>query len=143
MRRLFLVIALTAAAHAARAGSRDERTLRSAAETLDRALERKDTVRLKEMLSPQLRYGHSNGWVETREDVVADLFNGKLTYHTIAWSGTPAVVLEGKTGLVRGDITVDILYNGQPLKMKLHVLQVWVYKKGGWILLGRQSVKAV
>ena len=142
MRQFFLILLLILAVIPAQGGKRNEVTLKIAAESLDRALEKKDTIGLKQLLSPELRYGHSNGWIETKSDLVADLYNGKLTYKSIKLSGSGvSTVVEGKTGLVREEVTVDILYDGKPVNMKLSVLQVWVFRKGGWILLGRQSTK--
>lgn len=140
MHRLLLLLALLLTATAAAAGSRNAKTLMAAANTLDRALEGKDSNTLKRVLSPELQYGHSNGWTETKAEVIADLYNGKLTYNRISGK-EPAVVIEGNTGLVRDEVIVDILFNGKPMVLKLAVLQVWVYKKGDWILIGRQSVK--
>ena len=57
--------------------------LKEAVIKLDKALIAKDTAVLKQLLHKDLSYGHSNGWVETREDVFKDLVNGKLAYNKI------------------------------------------------------------
>jgi hypothetical protein len=142
MRQVLVILLLVLAVVPAQGRKRNEVTLKIAAEALDRALEKKDTIGLKQLLSPELRYGHSTGWIETRSELVANLYNGKLTYKSIQLSGRGvSTVIEGKTGLVREEVMVDILYDGKPVNMKLSVLQVWVFRKGGWILLGRQSTK--
>ena len=142
MRQACLVVLFAVVLFPAKAAKRSEEGLVQVVVAFDRALEQKDTVRLKELLGTQLRYGHSNGWIETKSELLANLYNGKLTYKSIKLNGkNPSVVIEGKTGLVREEVTVDILYDGKPVNMKLSVLQVWVFRKGTWRLIGRQSTK--
>ena len=106
----------------------------------DNALVNKDSVALKELLDDQLNYGHSNGWIQTKKDVIADLFNGKLEYKRISAKDTE-VRTQGKTAAVRSYTEVDCVLDGKPLSIKLKVLQVWVKKKKHWELFARQSVK--
>ena len=139
MRHFCLAILLVLSLVPAEA-KRSEKSLKSVAKKLDKALIEKDTVFLNSILSPQLTYGHSNGWIETKEEVKAHLYNGKLVYRSIKGEG-PTVVIDGETGLVREEVTIDVLLDGKAVNLKLSVLQVWVYHKGEWILLGRQSTK--
>jgi len=139
---LFIILACLSIPAAARGSQLNEAALKRASEQLDRALEQKDSMQLSHLLSPRLQYGHSNGWIESKEQLIADLFNGKLTYKAITLhSVLPPPVIEGRTGLVRSVITADILLDGKPLNLKLSVLQVWLFEKGRWILIGRQSTK--
>ena len=57
--------------------------LKEAVVKLDKALVAKDTVVLKQLLHKDLTYGHSNGWIETKADVIKDLQVGKLAYDKI------------------------------------------------------------
>jgi hypothetical protein len=130
------------AAAGALAGGRSEKSLRFAAETLNRALEKRDTNTLNRLLSSRLQYGHSNGWIENREELKTHLYNGNLVYRRFERSGDePRIVIEGITGLVRDEVRIEVLLDGRPLDMKLGVLQVWVFRKGEWQLIGRQSTK--
>jgi hypothetical protein len=140
---LFMMMPAFMSMHAAARGTKlNEASLKRASEQLDRALERKDSMLLSHLLSSRLQYGHSNGWIETKEQLIADLFNGKLSYKAITLHGEmPTPVIEGRTGLVRSEITADILLDGKPLNLKLSVLQVWIFDRGRWILIGRQSTK--
>ena len=142
MRVCLLLFCLMLPSGIATAGKRTGTELRSAAERLDRALERKDTTALNQLLSQQLSYGHSNGWIETKDQLKANLFNGKLSYKSISRDGKEAsVLIERQTGLVREEVMIEVLMDGKPLNLKLAVLQVWIFRKGDWILLGRQSTK--
>lgn len=117
-----------------------DRELGNVITELNMALIEKDTVKLKTMLDEQLSYGHSNGWIETKQEVVSDLYNGKLVYNKIDQKLT-GIMKEGNMACVRANAELDIVYNGNPLHIKLHVLQVWVKKNKGWKLVARQSTK--
>jgi hypothetical protein len=109
---------------------------------LNSALQQKDTAVLKKLLHKKLSYGHSNGWIESRQDVMTDLHNGKLVYNSISQSA-PNIVIEGKTAAVRAEADIDVALDGKQVKLKLHILQVWVWKDKDkeWKLLSRQSTK--
>src|SRR4051812_7067196 len=78
----------------------DAKILRSAVAYFDRALVSKDSAALKQLLSDDLSYGHSNGWIQSKKDVIGDLYNGKLTYKAISPSEQTTAV-NGNTASVR------------------------------------------
>ena len=106
----------------------------------DKALLNSDSVSLNRLLSNDVSYGHSNGWIQTKKDVVQDLFSGKLNYKSIS-PADEQIKIEGNTASVRMNIAVDIVMEGKPLTLKLKVLQVWIWKNKHWELFARQSVK--
>jgi len=122
------------------AGRPDTAGLQKAVYQLNDALLQKDSVTLKRLLHEQARYGHSNGWIETKREVLDDLQDGKLIYNRINQSEL-AVVVENETACVRAKADIEVLLNGKPLTMSLHILQVWIKDKSGWVLLSRQSTK--
>lgn len=105
---------------------------------LDKALETKDTVALKWLLSDNVSYGHSNGWVETKQEVIEDLFNGKLTYKKISTTA-PTIITSGNVASARSVADIDAIMSGNLWTFKLKVLQVWIWEKGHWVLFARQS----
>src|SRR6478752_3317518 len=114
MRHLYLALLLVLSMQTAAASDRAKEGLKGIAKELDKALIGKDTVFLNKHLSAQLTYGHSNGWIETKEELKADLFNGKLSYKRIKGNG-PSIVIEENTGLVREEVTVDVLLDGKAM----------------------------
>ena len=122
------------------AGKPDTAGLKVAVSDLNLALIRKDSAVLKKLLHKKVTYGHSNGWVETKREVIEDLYNGKLVYNKID-QGNLEIVKEENTASVRTTADIEVLLNGKPIQMKLHVLQVWIKEKKGWLLLSRQSTK--
>lgn len=107
---------------------------------LNMALLKKDTIQLKQLLHQKLTYGHSNGWVQNKQDMVADFVSGKIEYRTIEATNA-AIVWENNIASVRNEAEVEGTVNGTAFKMKLHIVQVWVWKQKKWLLLSRQSVK--
>jgi hypothetical protein len=107
---------------------------------LNEAMEQKDSIVLKKLLHERLGYGHSNGWIESKKELIEDLYNGKLSYKSIKQSAEQFEIVN-TTATVRSMADIDVLLDGKPMSFKLHVLQVWVWEKKGWKLLGRQSVK--
>lgn len=141
MRFILIVLLLLSGLQPVLAKGRNEETLRQTAEALDKALLAKDTAFMNRHLSLLLVYGHSNGWLQTSGEMKADMFNGKLVYKKIIPQSEYGVLVEGNTGLVRTHAEVEVELEGKPLNLTLSILQVWVYKKGEWLLIGRQSTR--
>jgi hypothetical protein len=114
--------------------------LKNAAAKLDKALTEKDTTVLKQLLHIDATYGHSNGWVQTKADVVKDVVSGKLNYTTIANSDEQWTLNKDWASL-RCTSNVKYVMDGKEATVKLHVLQVWMKTGKGWQLLARQSTK--
>lgn len=100
----------------------------------------KDTTALNKLLHNSLSYGHSNGWVETKAEQKANLFNGTITYHKIDQPELQ-VTVTGKTATVRGNGSFDVDYKeNKHIVFDLNVMQTWIWEKGRWQMLNRQSV---
>lgn len=118
----------------------DTQTLETTIAAFNKALVNKDSAALKQLMSDKLAYGHSNGWIQTKKEVISDLYNGKLTYKAI----NPAdaqLTMEGNTVAARMNAEVEIVMDGKPLQLKLKILQIWIWKNRHWELFARQSVK--
>lgn len=107
---------------------------------LDEALVKKDTAVLNKLLHEKLSYGHSNGWIESKKEVIADLLNGKLSYSVIDSKELSSEETAGVT-IVRAESKIKYVLDGKEGELKLHVLQVWMRVGYQWQLLGRQSTK--
>jgi hypothetical protein len=114
--------------------------LKDAVSKLDKALVEKDTVTLKQLLHKNVTYGHSNGWVETKEDVIKDIASGKLIYHTIK-SDSLTWKTEGGWASLRSKTKTEVSVNGNRVELTLHILEVWLKTNKGWQLIARQSTK--
>lgn len=141
MRLILIAILLLTGLQPVMAKGRNEESLKQTAEALDKALLTKDTAFMTRHLSLSLVYGHSNGWLQTCQEMKKDLFNGTLVYKRIVPQSEYSILVDGNTGLVRSHAEVEVELQGQPLTLTLSILQVWVYKKGEWLLIGRQSTR--
>ena len=118
----------------------EEKNLGEATAILHKALVDKDTVKLDNMLLDGVTYGHSNGWIQSKREVIGDMYNGKLTYKSIN-AESDILQVEGETGIVRTEMEVRLVMEGKALELKLKVLEVWLWENKHWKLFARQSVK--
>jgi len=100
---------------------------------------KRNTDSLGAVLDDRLRYIHSNGMVQTRQDVLDDL-KGKLTYQSIdtrdlevrVFDYTAVVTGKGKFTGTNGsnNFAIDLLFT-----------EVYVLKNRSWYLVSRQATK--
>lgn len=115
--------------------------LKETMQKLDKALLQKDEAVLKSVLHEDLSYGHSNGWIESKNDVLNDLKSGKLVYSKIENSSSAIVNINKKWATVKTNINAEGAVNGTAFKLTLHVMLFWMKTMKGWQLIARQSSK--
>jgi hypothetical protein len=120
--------------------AQSEKALSIAADGFNNALVERDSNALKTLLHDKLVYGHSNGWKQTKKEVIDDLFNGKIAYHKIS-QREENIVMDGNTAAVRSVADIDVTMLGKDLQFKLNILQVWIWKNKKWQMFSRQSTK--
>ena len=119
----------------------DSVSLKEAMSNLNKALMNKDEKALVRLLHQDVSYGHSNGWVQNKTDIINDLKSGKLIYDKIENNSVTIVAINNRWATVRINTNAEGKVNGNSFQFKLHVLQVWLKAKSGWQLLARQSTK--
>jgi len=116
--------------------------LKSAMQQLDKALLQKDEAVLRSVLHKDVSYGHSNGWIQNRSDILNDFNSGKLTYNKIENNSSAIVTISKKYATVKTNTNAEGVVNGTAFNLKLHIMQFWIKtKKHGWQLIARQSAK--
>ena len=115
--------------------------LKNAMQQLDKALLQKDETVLKSVLHQDLSYGHSNGWVQSKSDVLNDFISGKLTYSKIENNSSAIIVINKDYATVKTNTNAEGAVNGTAFNLKLHIMQFWIKTKKGWQLIARQSTK--
>ncbi|MCB0697463.1 MAG: nuclear transport factor 2 family protein [Chitinophagaceae bacterium] len=122
-----------------RTGEHKPEDVRKMAYEFNAAMIAKDTAKLSTLLHDKLSYGHSNGWIETKEEQKANLYNGTITYHSVEQPELK-VIMNGDIATVRGNGIFDVDYKEhEHLLFDLNVMQTWVYEDGRWQMLNRQS----
>lgn len=104
------------------------------------AMTRKDTAALKNLLSDDLTYIHSNAMSETKSVHIGSIGAGTLVYEKMTREKV-SVRRYGKIAITNGTLKVQGILKGNPFE--LHLLYTAVYKKHRkhWQLLNWQSTK--
>jgi hypothetical protein len=95
---------------------------------------------LKIVLDNRLRFVHSNGWTQSKQEVLDDLVNGKLDYQKIEISEASARIYDN-AAIVIGKGKFSGLLNKNPFSLDLLYTEVYVNKDGRWLVASRQSSK--
>jgi|GEM_PF-850222 len=124
------------------------------------ALVKRDVAVIKNRTSKQLRYGHSNGWVESQKQQLKNLETGYLVYHSFKEdsmsiylpSKPPEFTLNGQLtqfgprfdnrATLLFKATIDVSKEGKRNTYRLSVAEVWEKKSKkieGWHLTGRKA----
>ena len=119
----------------------DEEKLGTTLKAFHQALVYRNTVSINQQTDKALSYGHSNGWVENKNEMIKNLETGYIKYHSIK-EDSLNVVINGNLAHARfvGDYTVS-LNGGNSVTFRLKVLEVWVKKGKRWLLFARQAVR--
>jgi hypothetical protein len=118
----------------------DEEKLTATVKEFHQALVNKNTVSINQQTDKALSYGHSNGWVETKADVIKDLETGYISYQSYK-EDSISVLINGNMANVRFVADITATLNGATNSYHLKVLEVWVKKGKRWVLFARQAVK--
>lgn len=121
-------------------GQTDEQKLVATLKEFHQALVKANTVSINQQTDKALSYGHSNGWLETKTEMIRNLETGYMKYFTYA-EDSIQVFMNGNMASARfiADITGNL--NGKDGSYHLKVLEVWVRKGNRWLLFARQAVK--
>lgn len=118
----------------------EEEKLTTTLKEFHQALVNKNTVSINQQTDKALSYGHSNGWVQTKADVIKDLETGKIVYHSFREDSLSITINESMAN-ARFVADVNATLNGNTVNTHLKVLEVWVKKGKRWVLFARQGVK--
>lgn len=118
----------------------DEEKLTSTLKEFHQALVKKNTISINQQTDKALSYRHSNGWIETKTEMIKNLEPGYLSY-TKYEEDSINVVINGTLANVRYVAEVEAILNGKSNMFHLKVLEVWVKKGKRWLLFARQAIK--
>lgn len=93
---------------------------------------------LESILDDRLMFIHSNGWTETKEELIQDIKSGKLRYVNIDVTETSARVY-ASAAIVTGKGKFTVLLDGSELIINLFYTEVYVLKNEKWLLASRHS----
>ncbi|MBK9483802.1 MAG: nuclear transport factor 2 family protein [Chitinophagaceae bacterium] len=119
----------------------DEEKLVTTVKEFHQALVNKNTVSINQQTDKALSYGHSNGWVENKTDIIKDLETGYISYQGFK-EDSITVAINGNMANVRFVADITATMKATTTTFHLKVLEVWVKKGKRWVLFARQAVKA-
>jgi len=99
----------------------------------------KDSVTLSKILADDCSYGHSNGLMQTKAELIRDVVSGVQNYKSIDPTNM-VIKLYDNSAVVTLRSKVTMVYQGNDLVLDMNVIVFWVKKKD-WQIVGRQSVK--
>lgn len=93
---------------------------------------------LESVLDDRLMFVHSNGWTETKAELIQDLKSNKLRYVNIEVAeSTPRVY--SNTAIVTGKGKFMVVLEGNDLAINLYYTEVYILKNGNWLLASRHA----
>ncbi len=98
------------------------------------------TDSLATILDDQLVYIHSNGWAQSKKEVLVDFISGKLSYQSIEVVES-SISLFDKTAIVIGKGKFTGAVSGISFSMNLLYTEVYIRKGYHWLLASRHANK--
>lgn len=97
-------------------------------------------ISINQQTDKVMTYGHSNGWIETKADMIKNLETGYMKYNSFK-EDSLNVQVNGNVANARFVADINATLNGKTASFHLKVLEVWVKKGKRWLLFARQAVK--
>lgn len=104
------------------------------------AILNRDTLMLADLLAEDVTYGHSNGLIQTKVEVISSISSGSHSYFKIE-SRELKVRAYNDAAVVNMTADVSMLLDGKPLELDMKILFLWVKDDKQWKLAARQSVR--
>lgn len=135
---LFILITIKATAQTALSAEQTQVMMKML--SLKNSLMGKDSITLMFLLANDVSYGHTNGVIQTKAQIIRSVMSGEQDYKNIEPSNMDIRIYEN-TGVVTMNSKVSMNYQNKPLDMNMFVTLVWIKNKNDWKLVARQSVK--
>jgi hypothetical protein len=91
-------------------------------------------------LHKDLSYGHSNGWVQSKDEFLKDTRTGYLVYHSFV-EDSLSVVADNNIAYARFKADIETTKDGVKSMNHLKVVEVWVKDKKTWKIFVRQAIR--
>lgn len=108
---------------------------------LDSALLLKDERALYHLLHKDLRFTHSNGWIQTKRELLTDLKKEKISYKKIDLIEIDDTQHLENMVAVRRISSLTVEYLKDVFDIQLSILEVWTNDSGKWQLWIRQETQ--
>ena len=99
-----------------------------------------DTVILDSILADELTYTHTNGWLQTKEELMSTLESGELNY-TSAITNDVVVRTYETSAVVTGTALMKVESQEKEYNLRISFIDVYVKKNGSWQMVAWQSTR--
>ena len=99
-----------------------------------------DTVILDSILADELTYTHTNGWLQTKEELMSTLESGELNY-TSAITNDVVVRTYETSAVVTGTASMKVESQEKEYSLRISFIDVYVKKNGSWQMVAWQSTR--
>ena len=120
----------------------DEEKLIKTVKEFHQALVKKNTVSINQQTDKVLSYGHSNGWIQTKTDLIKNFETGYISYQAFK-EDSITVSMNGNMASVRFIADITATMKAATNTYHLKVLEVWVKKGNRWILVCQAGIKSI
>lgn len=94
------------------------------------------------LLDVGVKYIHSNGWIQNKQEVIEDLKRGKLNYTQVNVSESSVAMYGKSTAVVTGKGNFKgLMPDKSEFNINLLYTEVYVKLKNDWKLVSRQAIK--
>jgi hypothetical protein len=100
-----------------------------------------DVTRLGPLLSDQLAYGHADGRVQTKTELLAALGSSRMRYETYDYEETQINPVDDEVATMTGRARLVVRADDRHLAFRLRFLAVWHREHGVWRLFAYQSAQ--
>ena len=107
---------------------------------LKTALIAKDSITLSKLLADDVTYGHTNGLIQSKAELIHSVMTGEQDYKSIDPTKMNIRIFD-KTAVVNMDSRIVLNYNKQSMQIDMKITFVWINKHNDWQLEARQAVK--
>ena len=113
-----------------------------AVEQLRNAMISADGIRLDQLASAELSYGHSGGQMQNKQEFISSFTSGESVFISIEISNQTIRII-GNTAIVRHTLSAATNDKGKgPGNVNINILLVWIKNdEQVWQLVARQAVK--
>lgn len=120
--------------------SKDQTVVAERVETLRQAMIDADGIKLKELTSADLSYGHSGGNIQNQAEFVEKIVKGESDFVSIEFQNQTIEII-GDAAIVRHILTAHTKDGGVDKDIKIGIMLIWQKQKSKWLLIARQAYK--
>jgi hypothetical protein len=106
------------------------------------ALREADIAALERLIHPQMRYVHSNGRVELREEILAGFRSGEVSFPRFITSHHHVQPITESVAVLTGQIDQTKVIGPRQVSIRLLFQAVWQREDVGWRVIAFQSAVA-